>query len=96
MSNDVLLVRARILVSGEVQGVYFRASARSVARQHGLSGWVRNCVDGSVEALVEGEQTAVQAFMVWCHDGPPAAHVTNVRVSWEPFRGEFSDFVVRG
>jgi acylphosphatase len=96
MGENTMLVRARILISGQVQGVYFRASARAVARQHRLGGWVRNCVDGSVEVLVEGEHAAVQAFVAWCHDGPPAARVTDVQVSWELSQGEFGDFVVRG
>lgn len=89
-------MRARIVISGQVQGVNFRAAARAVGRTQRILGWVRNRPDGSVEALVEGEQAAVQAFIGWCHRGPPAARVATVQVSWEPHQGEFHDFVVRG
>lgn len=89
-------VRARILIAGVVQGVYFRAYAREVAQQQGVCGWVRNRLDGRVEAVVEGEESAVQGFIAWCHSGPPSAQVTNVRVSWEPHHGEFGAFVIRG
>ena len=84
--------RARIIISGLVQGVYFRADAREVAHQRGLSGWVRNRVDGTVEAVVEGEQAAVQAFIAWCHDGPPGARVTDVQVTWQPYVGDLRSF----
>jgi acylphosphatase len=90
------MIRARIVVSGLVQGVYFRASARDVARVQRLSGWVRNRIDSGVEAVVEGEEGAVQAFIAWCHDGPPGAHVTDVRVTMEPYTGEFQGFRIVG
>lgn len=89
-------VRATIFVSGLVQGVYFRADACDVARQLGLSGWVRNHRDGRVEAVVEGENTAVQRFIAWSHHGPPSARVDDVHVSWEPYQGEFDTFTIRG
>jgi acylphosphatase len=89
-------VRARVIVRGRVQGVYFRASARDVARAQRLSGWVRNRMDGDVEAVVEGEEAAVQALIAWCHVGPPGAYVTAVQVTAEPYVGEFEDFRVIG
>jgi acylphosphatase len=88
------LVRARIVVRGRVQGVYFRASARSVARAQQLSGWVRNRPDGHVETVVEGHEAAVQAFIAWCHDGPPGAYVTDVQVTTQAYLGEFQGFQV--
>jgi acylphosphatase len=87
--------QVRIIVSGRVQGVYFRASARDYARQLGLKGWVRNCSDGSVEALAEGQQTQLQQFITWCHSGPPGALVTDVAVEWQAASAEWVDFVVR-
>jgi acylphosphatase len=90
------MIRASIVVSGLVQGVYFRASSRDVARVQRLSGWVRNRIDGGVEAVVEGEESAVQAFIAWCRDGPPGAHVTDVRVTMEPYTGEFQGFRIVG
>src|SRR5215472_15877150 len=92
MDKDSAPGRARIIISGLVQGVYFRADAREVAHQRGLSGWVRNRLDGTVEAVVEGEQSAVQAFIAWCHDGPPGARVTDVQVTWETYVGDFRSF----
>ena len=88
--------RARLIISGRVQGVNFRASARDEARALGLSGWVRNRLEGDVEAVVEGEEVAVQAFIAWCHNGPPAAHVTAVQVTMEPYTGELHGFRVVG
>jgi acylphosphatase len=76
--------------------VNFRASARDEARALGLSGWVRNRLEGDVEAVVEGEEVAVQAFIAWCHNGPPAAHVTAVQVTMEPYTGELHGFRVVG
>ena len=87
-------IRARVVVSGRVQGVYFRASARDMARRCGIFGWVRNRPDGAVEALAEGEEAAVQAFITWCHEGPAGAYVTNVQVVREPYVGEFETFRV--
>lgn len=87
--------QACIIVSGRVQGVYFRSSARDYAHQLGLTGWVRNCPNGSVEALVEGEQNQLRKFITWCHSGPPSARVTNVTIEWQEASPEFVDFVVR-
>jgi acylphosphatase len=89
-------VRARLVVSGRVQGVYFRASARDVAQAQCLSGWVRNGYDGDVEAVVEGDEDAVHTFIAWCHDGPPGAHVTAIQVTIEPYTGEFHGFHILG
>lgn len=81
-------VRARVVISGKVQGVYFRGTAEDEARSRGLTGWVRNTPDGQVEAAFEGEQAAVEAMIAWCHRGSPAARVTGVTVTWEEPRGE--------
>ncbi len=81
-------VRARVVVSGRVQGVFYRASCRDEAAARGLSGWVRNKSDGSVEAVFEGDEAGVRAMVEWCRRGPPSAAVTNVAVTWEPPQGE--------
>lgn len=86
------MIRARLVISGWVQGVYFRASARDVAHAQHLSGWVQNRIDGSVEAVVEGEKAAVQAFIAWCHQGPPGAQVSDVEVTLEPYTDECEGF----
>jgi acylphosphatase len=82
------VVRRRVLVSGRVQGVFFRASLREVAVEHGLAGVARNLADGRVEAVLEGSPVAVEAVIAWCRHGPPRARVTAVEVIDEPFRGE--------
>lgn len=87
--------RVHLIARGRVQGVYFRASARDRARQLGLSGWVRNCPDGSVAILAEGERARLEQLVVWCHGGPPGAVVTTLDVKWQEASGEFTGFVVR-
>lgn len=76
MSGD--RTRAHVLVSGEVQGVYYRATTREEARDRGVDGWVRNLPDGRVEAVFEGPRSAVESMVDWCHEGSPAARVEDV------------------
>jgi acylphosphatase len=88
--------RAHILVSGLVQGVFFRANAKRVADRLGLSGWIRNLADGRVEALVEGEEGAVEQFISWCRRGPPSARVEDVSVTYERPTGDMKGFLIVG
>lgn len=81
-----------LVVVGRVQGVGFRARAIAEATRLGLSGWVRNRMDGTVEARAEGTAEAVAAFVAWCRRGPPAAVVEDVRVSPQPPTGLDRDF----
>lgn len=78
-----------------MQGVYFRESARQTAEGLGLTGWVRNLPDGAVAAEVEGEGGPLQAFVRWCHKGPPAARVTAVQTSEVPVRDDVGFTVER-
>jgi acylphosphatase len=94
MAGQEGMIRTRIVISGRVQGVYFRASASDMARAYGVFGWVRNRADGDVEALVEGEEASVRAFILWCNSGPPGAYVTNVQLIPEAYTGEFIGFRV--
>jgi acylphosphatase len=81
-------VRARVLVSGRVQGVFFRHTCAREAAAEGLRGFVRNLPDGRVEAVFQGSKPAVDRLIAWCHAGPPAARIGQVFVSWEdPFEG---------
>lgn len=84
----------QLLVSGKVQGVYFRASAREEAARLGLSGWVRNTEAGEVEAVATGTVEQLQAFVDWCHQGPPSARVLKVETSPLP-EAFFIGFEVR-
>ena len=72
--------RVRVRIHGRVQGVFFRAEARSRAESLGIAGWVRNAPDGSVEALFEGEPERVDSMVEWCRRGPSGAQVTEVEV----------------
>ncbi|MBI4618304.1 MAG: acylphosphatase [Planctomycetes bacterium] len=87
--------RAHIVVSGRVQGVFYRYSAVEEATRLGLSGWVKNLRDGRVEAVAEGERDAVERFVEWCRRGPPSAHVEKLDVDWEAPTGEFRGFETR-
>jgi acylphosphatase len=82
------IVRAHVLVTGRVQGVYFRASTEAEARARGLAGWVRNRDDGAVEAVFEGPSGAVDSMIGWCRVGPSHARVDEVDVVWETPEGE--------
>ena len=73
-------VARRVIVSGQVQGVFFRDQTRRQARSRGVAGWVRNCPDGTVEAHFEGDASAVEELVRWCRDGPRHANVRDVRV----------------
>ena len=82
-----------LLITGKVQGVFYRASAKDVADRLGLKGWIRNTKEGDVEAVVTGEQNEVMLFARWCRQGPPRADVEDVIVTEKPEEG-FADFVV--
>jgi acylphosphatase len=86
--------RVRVLVSGQVQGVFFRVMCERRARDLDLGGWVRNLRDGRVEAVFEGRADDVDAAVAWCREGPPGARVTSVEVVEEPLEGE-RDFRIR-
>ncbi len=90
-----MVVRARVFVSGRVQGVFFRFETRELARSLGLVGWVRNRGDGRVEAVFEGEREGVERMIEFCRKGPSGARVMNVEVRWEEPTGEFEGFNVR-
>jgi acylphosphatase len=76
--------RVHVIVAGRVQGVYFRAFTRDEAVRLGLSGWVRNRPNGSVEAIIEGKETAVEKMLQWLHQGSPNSNVEKVEAIEEP------------
>ena len=80
-------IRRRVVVSGRVQGVFFRDSCRREALRWGVAGWVRNLPDGRVEAAFEGQRYGVEAMVDWCRRGPRHAHVTSVHAEDEPPQG---------
>ncbi len=88
-------IRAHVIISGRVQGVFFRAETQAMALQEGLSGWVRNLPDGRVEAVFEGENETVDRAIAWCRHGPRLARVDDIDVRWEDEISECRGFEVR-
>lgn len=88
--------RVQIHVRGRVQGVCFRMYAQEKAECLGLAGWIRNCADGSVETVAEGEESLVKEFAEWHRLGPPHAQVTSVDIHYSNATGEFKSFAVTG
>lgn len=85
--------RARITVTGKVQGVFFRDYAKKEADKLGITGWVRN-TDDSVEIIAEGEKMKLRTFIVKCKEGSPLAKVENIDYEWEEYTGKFSQFSI--
>jgi acylphosphatase len=89
-------VRRRVVITGRVQGVFFRDSCQRQAASTGVSGWVRNRRDGAVEAAFEGEPHAVERMIAWCRHGSSGARVDSVEVIDEDPEGERGFRVVGG
>ena len=77
---NTIMVSVHVCIRGVVQGVFFRMSTQQVAMKIGVTGWVKNCSDGSVEALFEGVQAQVSDMIQWCHRGPNNARVVSVDI----------------
>ena len=87
--------RVRLQIAGVVQGVSYRWAMQREAHRLGVSGWVRNRRDGSVEAVAEAEEAVLQMLVAWSHDGPPGAVVSRVETEWSEASGEFRGFEIR-
>lgn len=87
-------VRIHAVFHGRVQGVFFRARTQEFASEEGVTGWVRNLADGTVEAVFEGEEEVVRRVLQRCRTGVSAARVTKVEEKVEEYRGEFREFLV--
>lgn len=88
-------VQAHIVARGHVQGVYYRTSLQRQAQTRGVRGWARNRPDGSVEALLQGPEEAVEAVMAWARVGPRGAIVESLEATWVPLEIVLSTFEVR-
>ncbi len=88
-------VRAHVVISGRVQGVFFRMETKTAADNYNVSGWVRNTRDGNVDAVIEGDKENVDEMIQWCWRGSPLSRVNDVKVEWEEFKGEFETFGIR-
>ena len=87
--------RAHLLISGRVQGVCYRSFTQSAANSCNVKGWVKNCGDGSVETVLEGEKDDVEKVIALCYKGPSASRVANVDIQWEDYKNEFNSFSIR-
>ena len=87
--------RVHLKIHGRVQGVYFRASTVEQARRLGLTGWVMNCADSSVEVIAEGVKEQLEELVNWCGSGPPGARVQKIRAQWEDSKNEFQGFFIK-
>ena len=86
--------RIHLVIRGRVQGVYFRAAAVREARRLGITGWVKNRPDGSVELVAEGDEDSIKDLSSWANHGPSAARVDHVDVRWRGYTGEFPEFQI--
>lgn len=86
--------RADIIVSGKVQGVFFRIYAKQKAEELKLAGWVKNASNGNVEILAEGEEKNLKEFIKWCYNGSSGARVEKVEVNWNEFEGRLDKFEI--
>ena len=93
--NGVEMARLQTFVSGAVQGVGFRYFAMNAAHELGITGWVRNLYDGSVQVVAESSREALEAFLKQLRRGPHSGRVDEVRDSWFAYQGEFDRFEVR-
>ena len=84
--------KVRVIVTGRVQGVWFRGSTCDKARALGVKGYVRNQADGSVEFVAEGEDAMVDELVRWARQGPSVARVDNIKVDILPYKDEYQDF----
>lgn len=88
--------RLQMRIFGDVQGVFFRAGTQDQARLlDGVTGWVRNAEDGSVECVAEGEKEKLEQLLEWCREGPSGATVEKVEHEWLEYKGEFKGFEIR-
>lgn len=89
------MYRIRVMISGDVQGVFFRISAQDKANELGLTGWVKNIFTNAVEILCEGERDELSVFTGWLHEGPPNATVDKISIEWEEQSDkEFTSFEI--
>jgi len=95
VDSPAAIVRVQLTIRGRVQGVYYRASMLQEAQKLGLTGWVRNCRDGSVEALAQGTREQLEYLISWCWLGPPGAKVTQIDVQWQAAQKSEREFSIR-
>lgn len=88
-------IRCSLLVSGYVQGVFFRAHTKEIAKSLSICGWVKNLADGRVEILAEGEEEDIKKLIEWAKRGPRGAKVSDVKVEYQDYTGAFETFEIK-
>lgn len=86
--------RVQITVHGKVQGVFYRDYAKKQADQQGITGWVKNTSNDTVEIVAEGEKMKLREFIVHCQTGSPLAKVTKIDYEWQEYTGKFKEFYI--
>jgi len=84
-----------VIISGKVQGVWFRANTKQKAEQYGITGWIKNTKEGNVEAVFEGENKHIKELIEWCQRGPPLAEVEDVIVEKQRPTNAFDGFIIK-
>jgi acylphosphatase len=88
-------IRVHVFVSGRVQGVFFRDKTRQKAEEMRVRGWIRNLLDGRVEAVFEGGKEEVEKMVDWVREGPAFAQIEKLDIAWEDYEDEFNDFEIK-
>ena len=89
------MFQAYIIISGRVQGVFYRASCQEVAESYGLKGWAKNLPSGEVEVIAQGEKEKIEKLISWCKKGSPGAKVSDLKVEWQEIKEHFNNFGIR-
>ncbi|MGE5781938.1 MAG: acylphosphatase [Nitrososphaerales archaeon] len=96
VNNYFSNIRAHLIISGKVQGVYFRKYTQEISIKNKVSGWVRNLKNGNVECILEGLPSNVEKVIEWCHIGPKNSRVDKIDINYETYTGEFQGFKIDG
>ena len=89
------MLQVYLIISGKVQGVFYRISCQEIAQGLGLTGWVKNLPTGQVEVLAQGEKEKIEKLIEWCKKGPPGAKVSEVKVEWQNNLNKFVQFQIK-
>jgi len=89
------MIRVHLIISGLVQGVFFRKHAQEKAKLIGITGWIGNEADGTVAVVAEGPSNKINDFVDWCSSGPSTSRVDKVKKEKIPYMAEFEDFSIR-
>ena len=86
--------RVHLIISGKVQGVWYRSYTKDKAQKIGLTGWVRNLENGDVEAIFEGDEKGVEQMIIFCYSGSPLSKVDDIQTMYEEYIDEFQEFLI--